>query len=152
MKVRKAEQCDINNNLLSLYIEGFNVHYEKRKDIFSEKTIDELKGNLIEMINNPDENVFVIDDNGKIIGYAATQFKDKATRAIWIDEIVIDINYQNKGYGKILIDEICKYAKQNKCVRVELNCWCFNSNAIEFYNKLGFIQQRIIYEKKIHDR
>lgn len=152
MKVRKAEQCDINNNLLSLYIEGFNVHYEKRKDIFSEKTIDELKGNLIEMINNPDENVFVIDDNGKIIGYAATKFKDKATRAIWIDEIVIDINYQNKGYGKILIDEICKYAKQNKCVRVELNCWCFNSNAIEFYNKLGFIQQRIVYEKKIHDR
>lgn len=152
MKVRKAEQCDINNNLLSLYIEGFNVHYEKRKDIFSEKTIDELKGNLIEMINNPDENVFVIDDNGKIIGYAATKFKDKATRAIWIDEIVIDINYQNKGYGKMLIDEICKYAKQNKCVRVELNCWCFNSNAIEFYNKLGFIQQRIVYEKKIHDR
>ena len=152
MKVRKAEQCDINNNLLSLYIEGFNMHYEKRKDIFSEKTADELKDNLIEMINNPDENVFVIDDNGKIIGYAATKFKDKATRAIWIDEIVIDINYQNKGYGKILIDEICKYAKQNKCVRVELNCWCFNSNAIEFYNKLGFIQQRIVYEKKIHDR
>ena len=150
MKIRKAEQYDINNNLLNLYIEGFNMHYEKRKDIFSEKSRDELKDNLIEMINNPNETVFVIDDNEKIIGYAATQFKDKATKAIWIDEIVIDINYQNKGYGKTLIDEICKYARQNKCVRVELNCWCFNSNAIEFYNKLGFIEQRVIYERKIN--
>lgn len=96
MKIRKAEQYDINNNLLNLYIEGFNMHYEKRKDIFSEKSRDELKDNLIEMINNPNETVFVIDDNEKIIGYAATQFKDKATKAIWIDEIVIDINYQNK--------------------------------------------------------
>ncbi len=150
MKIRKAEQCDINNNLLNLYIEGFNLHYELRKDIFFPKSKDELKDSLIEMLNSPNETIFVIDDNEKIIGYAITQFKDKATKAIWIDEIVIDLNYQNKGYGKILIDEICKYARQAKCVRVELSCWSFNSDAIEFYNKLGFIQQKVIYEKKIN--
>ena len=70
MKIRKAESFDINNNLLNLYIKGFNMHYEKRKDIFQKKSRDELNNNLIEMINNPNEIIFVIDDNEKILGYA----------------------------------------------------------------------------------
>ncbi len=44
-------------------------------------------------------------------------------------------------------NEIHKFAKDNDCKRVELGCWSFNSNALEFYNKLGFIDQRIVFEK-----
>ena len=149
MEIREAKISDIDNNLLTLYVEGFNMHYQKRKDIFVNKSNEELRNNLTEMINNPDELIFVIDDDKEIIGYVALQFKNKVTKSIWIDEIVIDNNYRNKGYGKMLVDKVYAYAKKNKCKRVELNCWCFNSNAIDFYDKLGFSKQRIVYEKEI---
>jgi len=45
-------------------------------------------------------------------------------------------------------DEIHKFAKDNDCKRVEFNCLNFNSDALEFYNKLGFIEQRIVFEKE----
>lgn len=45
-------------------------------------------------------------------------------------------------------NEIYKFAKDNYCKRVEFNCWNFNSDALEFYNKLGFIEQRIVFEKE----
>lgn len=46
-------------------------------------------------------------------------------------------------------NEIHKFVKDNDCKRVEFNCWNFNSDALEFYNKLGFIEQRIVFEKEI---
>ena len=109
MNIRIANDNDIDNNLLKLYIEAFNMHYENRKDIF---------------IN-------------------------KATNSIWIDEIIIDNDYKKKGYGKKLIMEVAKFAEKNNCKRIELNCWSFNRDALKFYEKIGFIQQRIIFEKEV---
>lgn len=149
MLIRQANKNDIDKNLLKLYIDGFYMHYNKRKDIFSYKGIEELKNNLIDMLENSNEVLFVIEKNENIIGYAALQIKDKNTKSIWIDEIIIDNNYRNNGYGKRLIDEILKFAKENKCQRIELNCWSFNDNALKFYDKLGFNPQRVIFEKEI---
>ncbi len=149
MIIRIAKKSDIDKNLFNLYIEGYNMHYEKRKDIFPNQSKDQLKDSLIEMLNNPNKTILVLDNNETIVGYASLQIKHKATKSIWIDEIIVDKKYQHKGYGKILIDEIYKFAKDNDCKRVELSCWSFNSNAIEFYNKLDFIEQRIVFEKEI---
>ena len=41
MNIRIANDNDIDNNLLKLYIEAFNIHYENRKDIFIKKTDEE---------------------------------------------------------------------------------------------------------------
>lgn len=149
MLIRKADKNDIDKNLLKLYIDGFYMHYNQRKDIFDNKETEDLKNNLIDMLENPNEVLFVIEKNGNIIGYAAVQIKDKTTKSIWIDEIIIDNNYRNTGYGKHLIDEILKFAKENKCQRIELNCWSFNDGALKFYDKLGFNQQRVILEKEV---
>lgn len=149
MLIREANKNDVDSNLLKLYIEGFNMHYSQRKDIFSNKEIEELKNNLINLLENLNEIIFVIDKNDDIIGYAALQFKDKTTKSIWIDEIIIDNNYRNNGYGKDLINEIFKFAKENDCQRIELNCWSFNADALKFYDKLGFKQQRVILEKEV---
>jgi hypothetical protein len=47
MNIRKVNLDDIENNLLNIYIEGFRFHLNGRKDIFSNKTDDELKEDLI---------------------------------------------------------------------------------------------------------
>lgn len=125
------------------------MHYENRKDIFSKRTAEELRKNLIKRINNQEETIFVIEDNNKVIGYASIELKNKISKTIWINEIMVDTNHQNKGRGTLLINEIYKFAKENDAKRIELNCWSFNKEALEFYNKLGFKEQRIIFEKKV---
>lgn len=147
MYVRETKIDDINNNLLDLYIDGYNIHYEGRKDIFSNKNKEELENDLYELLNSNDEKVYVLVDNNTIVGYLA--FKIKHNNTIWIDQFIIDKKYRNKGYGKFFIDEIFKYAKDNKYKRVELNCWIFNKEALNFYEELGFEQQRIILEKNL---
>ena len=77
------------------------------------------------------------------------KYTTKVTKSIWIDEIIIDDDYKKKGYGKKLIKEVTKFAEKHNCKRIELNCWFFNRDALKFYEKIGFIQQRIIFEKEV---
>ena len=147
---REANKKDIDRNLLKLYIEAFNMHYEKRRDIFAKKKEETLKEELANMLNNEEEKVFVIENDKEIIGYISIKINNKTTKSIWIDELMIDKDYQNKGYGKSLINKVYQYAEENNCKRIELNCWSFNENAKNFYHKQGFKEQRVIYEKNIN--
>ena len=147
MIIREATIEDIDNNLLNLYIDGYNIHYEGRKDVFPNKSREELSTDLHRLVNDGNEVVFVLIDNDKIVGYLA--FEIKHFNIMWIDQFIIDNEYRNKGYGKYFINEMFKYARKNNYKRVELNCWVFNNNAISFYEELGFREQRIIYEKDI---
>ena len=149
MIIRIANDNDIDNNLLKLYIEGFNMHYEKRKDIFIKKTNEELKKDLINVLKSREKIILVIEVDNIIIGYVKFKYNIKTTRSIWIDEIIIDKDYQKKGYGKMLITEVTKFAEKNNYQRIELNCWSFNKDALKFYEKIGFTQQRIIFEKEV---
>ena len=49
----------------------------------------------------------------------------------------------------MLMDKVREIGKENKCDRIELNCWMFNSNAIAMYEHIGFDRQRILYEMKL---
>ena len=147
MVLRDGNIKDIDNNLLKLYIEGFIVHYENRKDIFERQSIDDLRNKIIESLNSDEEKIIVIEDNNVIVGYLCYKIK---RNSLWIDEIVVGEKYRNNGYGKILMKEIENIAKEKKCKRVELNCWSFNKNALKFYENLGYTQQRIVFEKNIY--
>ena len=58
----------------------------------------------------------------------------------WIDDIMIDKQYQGKGYGtkalKDLIDELMFTYETNE---VYLSCYKHNTHALNLYAKLGFI-------------
>ena len=149
MNIRTAKICDIDNNLLKLYKKIFNMHYKERKDIFCEKSDDELRNDLVNILNSLDEIIWVIEIDNVIIGYIDFKFRTKVTKHIFINQIMIDDKYRGKGYGKKLIMELVQLAKKNNFERVELNCWSFNENALKFYEKMGFISQRVILEKNL---
>ena len=146
--IRKARIDDIDNNLLNIFIKGYNLHQINRPDKFLSKNNEELKNILIESINN--ENTLVIKFDNIIIGYASYQIKEKnSNKYLWIDELVIDDNYQGKGFGKIIIEKLEELSIEEKCKSVELCCWEFNKKAHEIYKHLDYKVQRIIYEKII---
>lgn len=148
MVIREANINDIDNNLLSLLIQGYNLHYINRPDKFYKRTNERLKEILIEMLNS--ENILIIEVDNKIIGYVSYQFKEKNNnKSLWIDELVIDDKFQGKGYGKNILNELESIAKNKDCSSVELCCWTFNENALGMYKHIGFNEQRVILEKKV---
>lgn len=71
-----------------------------------------------------------------------TKFK----RTLHINTIGTKKNSQNKGIGTLLINEIKRIAKENKCDNINLSVWSFNDNAIKFYKHIGFKNQKINME------
>lgn len=85
-------------------------------------------------------------EDSTIKGYIAYHIKDKHDRILWIDQLVIDEKYRKQGYGKELVNKLKEIAKNEKCKRVELNCWSFNQDAKKMYMHIGFIEQKTTLE------
>ena len=63
--IRSANINDIDNNLLNIFIDGFEFHLNGRKDIFDNMKNDDLKKDLINLIENKD--VLVAEKNNNIL-------------------------------------------------------------------------------------
>ena len=147
MLIREVKDTDISKGLLNVFIEGFRYHYNGRPDIFSNKSDEELKEDLINSIMN--DNIMVLEDEDRIVGYIQYEIREKHAKTMWVDQLVIDKQSQKKGYGKLLLDKVIELAKQENCERIELECWAFNDNAVGMYNHIGFSEQRVKLEKKL---
>ena len=63
--------------------------------------------------------------------------------------MVILPEYRLKGYGKYLIEEAQKWAKERNLKSIELNVLSNNYSAIAFYEKVGFQNYQIKMRKNI---
>lgn len=143
MKIRRAYIEDSENNLLNLYQELEEYHYNNRPEIFKKSNIKELKQELVGKIND----IIVIEEKGRIQAFAIYTTKDRMSqKVLFIEQVIVDKKSRNKGYLKELINYIKKIAKERECSRIEVCCWKFNTKAKEIYKHLGFKKQRTIYE------
>ena len=146
-KIREATLNDFDKGLLKVFIEGYRYHQNGRPDIFANISDNDLKNDLIENFDRL--NTIVILEDESIVGYLSYKIKEKHTKKLDVDQLVILEQYRGKGLGKKLMDEAKKIAIDNGCDRIELNCWMFNENALAMYEHIGYNRQRIIYEMKL---
>ena len=147
IEIREASIKDIDIGLLDVFIEGHRYHQNGRPDIFNNISNETLKENLVKNFENL-STLIILDDN-KVVGYLAYRIKEKYTKKIDVDQLVILEQYRGKGLGKKLMNEVKNIGFKNNCDRIELNCWMFNENALAMYEHIGFERQRIIYELKL---
>ena len=88
-------------------------------------------------------------ENEKVVGYLAYKIKEKHSKKLYVDQLIVTEANRRKGIGKKLMDYAEQIANKENCDRLELDCWTFNKNALNMYEKIGFDRQRIMYEKKI---
>lgn len=145
--IREATLNDFDKGLLKVFIEGYRYHQNGRPDIFANISDNDLKNDLIENFDRL--NTIVILEDESIVGYLSYKIKEKHTKKLDVDQLVILEQYRGKGLGKKLMDEAKKIAIDNGCDRIELNCWMFNENALAVYEHIGYNRQRIIYEMEL---
>ena len=88
--------------------------------------------------------VFVIRHDNQIIGTSSVFIEPKFIRKLshvgHIEDVVVEKNYRGKGLGKMLLNHCLRYAKDQNCYKVILNC---ENKNIKFYEKCGFINKNV---------
>jgi glucosamine-phosphate N-acetyltransferase len=100
----------------------------------------------VQYINELPPNIHIIGlcTPTQIIGMGTIFIEQKIIHSFskvgHIEDIVIDVSYNGKGYGKQLIQYLINYAQQQGCYKVILDC---SDEVKEFYKKCGFTQKNI---------
>lgn len=90
-----------------------------------------------------------IYDNEKMIGFAMYA-QEPETGRTWIIRFMIDIKYQNKGYGKAALTELINLLKNTfNCTEIYLSYEPDNDIANKLYSNAGFVKTGEIEEGEL---
>ncbi|WBW97136.1 GNAT family N-acetyltransferase [Oceanirhabdus sp. W0125-5] len=105
---------------------------------------DKFKMNEHEMkeyMNNSENNVFTIKENGNIAGIVFTNVygnKSKNTKSLFIRGLAVDEKYRGKGYSKKLMKKAFNWGIENGAINSMLWVEKYNNIAINLYEKFGY--------------
>lgn len=95
------------------------------------------------LFNKKSAEVLLGEVDGRPIAFALffhnfSTFSGK--RGLYLEDIFVQPEYRNKGYGKLFFAELAKIAKERDCGRMEWICLDWNEPSIQFYkNRIGAI-------------
>lgn len=89
---------------------------------------------LSRMITRNPHYCFVLEID-KLIGAVLGGFDG---RRGWIHHLAVLPDFQNRGYGKLLLNEVISAFEKDNIVKIKLEVVDTNKKIIEFYNHLGW--------------
>ena len=97
---------------------------------------------LIELMSEPNGLCALIAEaDGVPIGVMTYYFYKIATfagkRVLYIEDVYIEEKFRDCGVGTKLFEKIKSIAGESDCARLEWKCLDWNTNAQNFYNKIG---------------
>lgn len=149
MDVRRAKINDV-DEILSLLVQVNNVHSVNRPDIFIMNKTKYSKNELIKMIKDEKNLIFVaVDDEGHVLGHAFCVIQPHMNdnnlmkfSSLYVDDICVDENARKIKVGTKLFEHVKEYAKENDIYNITLNVWDKNEAAMSFYKKCGMHIQK----------
>jgi diamine N-acetyltransferase len=106
-----------------------------------QKTPEKVSITLDEMIANGNLfQCFVAETaDKKIVGFASFfwAYYSWSGKAIYLDDLYVTNAFRKHGIGKMLLQQIIELAKNSACKKVRWQVSKWNSNAIEFYQKMS---------------
>ena len=154
--IRKATGDDI-PALLDLLLQVNLVHHNARPDLFRGPTTKYDADGLRRLLADPLRPVFVCaDDDGVVLGHAFCVCKQETddriltdVKTLYIDDICVGETYRGRHVGTALFDHVRDFARENGFYNITLNVWSLNPGAIAFYERLGFVPQKIGMEMTV---
>ena len=121
--------------------EDFSAIFKLIKD-FSvfQKTPDKLTITLPQMLENKDFfQCLVVENEGEIIGFASFfwAYYSWSGKALYLDDLYVEQTYRGHQIGTRLMEKLIDLANAEKCHKIRWQVSHWNSEAIEFYKKMG---------------
>ena len=126
--------------MIKMKIEKYNVkYYQKVVELWKKAGIEvgssDTKEEIAGVLNrNPD--LFLIGkEDGKIVAVVIGAFDG---RRGYVHHLAVDIDYQKRGYGKIIMDELIERFRKKKVHKIHLFIEKTNPKVVDFYHNLGW--------------
>ena len=152
MKIRSAkiDDCDA---ITSLYKQLYDTEKAFDDNLINDYIIDDKQLKSIrKKIKSRKEIFLVAEMDQKIVGVIdgyiidSIHYKEKVS---FLEHLCVDKKYRKKRIATELIQEFSNKSKEKGAMYIKLYAFEKNSNAIKLYNKLGFVESTILYNKKI---
>ncbi|MCQ2543318.1 MAG: GNAT family N-acetyltransferase [Lachnospiraceae bacterium] len=151
--IRRAEKQDL-AGIKALLVQVLGVHHVGRPDLFKEIGQKYTDEELLDIIADDVNPVFVFVEDEKVLGHCFCQTIDRpdkpacyAYKTLYIDDLCVDENARGKHVGKALYDYVKDYAMKNGYYNITLHAWECNPNAVGFYKHLGLEIQQYTMEE-----
>ncbi len=146
--------------MIKLKIELFTLrYYHDIIDLWKRSGIEvgssDTKDEIAKILKrNPD--IFLIGkEDGKVVAVVIGAFDG---RRGYVHHLAIDPDYQKKGYGKMMMDELIKRFRKEKIHKVHLFIEKHSKEVVDFYKKLGWnirddlIMMSFVPDKSLYKR
>ncbi len=108
------------------------------RDVFEVEELIPDDNHLSTLLTKPDFLVFVVKANQRVLG-GLTIYVLNSYHAIkpvaYIYDVAVTPQFQGKGFGKLLIAEVCKYCKASGFADVYVETESDDTDAVGFYRK-----------------
>ena len=127
-----------------VFVESFTSgNSEENMNAYLDAAFSETR--LTQELENPQSRFYFVKMDGNLIGYFKINTGDAQTELIdehWaeIERIYVVKEYQGKGIGQFMMDEILGICRKLKVKCIWLGVWEMNLGAIRFYQRNGFSQ------------
>lgn len=145
-RAKKEHIGDINKLLLQV----LGVHHKGRPDLFKKSVKKYNDDELLKIIEDDKRPIFVALENGRVLGYAFCVYVKHENdniltdiKTLYIDDLCVDENERGKHIGKSIYEHVVNFAKKEGFYNITLNVWALNEGAKKFYEKCGFVPQKI---------
>lgn len=161
MIIRKAMAVDRNDFIeFSIKLSDFNRknHSDTSKQDVYENVKSAIRNKSNKTFESRDDNllILIVESEGESIGYALGRIYDEEQSADngtgqmgLFDELYLDSKARGYGLGQKILDEMMKWFKSRGITRVKLHAFSWNDKAKELYEKNGFSEYAVSYEKFI---
>lgn len=130
---RKAEIKDVKQ--LAELFDQYRIFYHKDSDIpVAEKF-------LTERLQNKDSEIFVAENDGKLVGFVQLYplFSSTRMKRYWLlNDLFVNENFRGKGFSKQLIFEAQEMAKTSNACGILLETGKSNDIGNQLYPSCGF--------------
>ena len=142
LTIRNASTSDIPIILELLYELG-------RPRPQEDKDVEEFSNIITNyLLSKPTNKIIVAEYENKVVGMASMMLLSRLNRKsleLYIPELVVQKDHQNRGIGKKMIEFCIDFAKQYKCYRIRLESGNQRTDSHQFYKKLGFEQSSLSF-------
>ena len=109
---------------------------------------EDITNNYSECEKNSNFYAFTLEDEGKVIGHLIMRNPGEDSSIVRLGFIIVDSSIRGKGYGKKLILEAIKYAKDVlRASEINLGVFSNNEGAYRCYKAVGF--EEVLIEKDV---
>ena len=141
MIIRKAKIKDLKDIAEIFRIESSKPPYNKRRT--SKKALKEMLWDF----KNKDIYVSILDE--EIVGFVMVQRDSGIKNQLWINELWISKEYQSKGIGRKIMNEIERIYRKKGVKIFELVAHTQKGGALNFYKKINYkIDSSMVFMKK----